>query len=169
MSSDEKEDKIYGASNPTTVSWSAGESRSEGYSESASFRVRDRKAFSELIFLAEKVQAQRDALRRQLQMIIGGSGFIVVSTMAVISTVYDFSSPSFFLSTPAGVLGAFIIIAAYVGAMYAYMQMSRRLRRENRAFDEVMSVVHEVFEGLKGELSPLELAETRIRLSRLDN
>lgn len=135
----------------------------------ANLQDRDRKAFSELIELAEKVQSERDSLKRQIYVAFGGIGFIAISAVAVLLTVYDFSSPRSFLETPAGLLAAMVILSAYAASMLFYLQASRRLRRENKAFTEVMDVVHEVYEGLKGDLSALELAETRIRLSRLDN
>ncbi|MEO0701876.1 MAG: hypothetical protein AAFY80_07045 [Pseudomonadota bacterium] len=157
-------------------SQSTGESYSVSRSETFSFDDRDRKAFSELVSLAEKVQTQRDVLRRQMQFSLGAGLFIMLAAMAVFTTlVFDRSAPSdatisgFLLTTPAGAMTIVFAVASYVGTTLVFMQMSRRLRRENRAFAEVMNVVHEVFEGLKEELSPLELAETRIRLSRLDN
>lgn len=180
MSESDRENEGYSTSRTSGssrgYSHSSGESHTITSSESTTHTDRDRKAFADLVTLAEKVQAQRDVLRRQMQVSLGGGAFIFLAAMSIILTVsigrYPLGGASmldFLLTSPAGIMAMLFALAAYVGTTFVYMQMSRRLRRENRAFEEVMSVVHEVFEGLKSDLSPLELAETRIRLSRLDN
>lgn len=135
----------------------------------APFAERDRKAFGELVDLAERVQTERDSLRRQIYLSIGGVAFLAITAVSVLFTVFEVTSIEGILSTSSGLLAAITIGASYFAGMIVYVQSASRLRRESKAFQEVMDIVHEVHEGLKEELSPLELAEIRIRLSRLDN
>ena len=135
----------------------------------ASFAERDRKAFGELIDLAERVQAERDNLRRQIYFSIGGVSFLAIAAVSALVTIFELSSLDRFLNTAGGLLAVITIGASYAAGAAIYFHSASRLRRESKAFREVMDIVHELHESLKEELSPLELAELRIRLSRLDN
>ena len=130
---------------------------------------RDRKAFGELIDLAERTLAESDGLLRQIYFSIGGIIFLTIAAIAVIIATFGDTSSDELLDTTGAVLLLIAIAASYVAGAAIYFPLARRLRRESKAFREVMDIVHELHEGLKEELSPLERAEIRIRLSRLDN
>ena len=129
---------------------------------------RDRKAFSELLSLAEKVQSEKDSLQRQMYFSIGAGLFTMLTIFSVLASFLDITNLDRLFSSPAGALSVSVLASAYVAFNYFFIQYSRRLRRERKAFEEVMNLVHEVFNGAKDEMSPLEVAEVKIRLSRLD-
>ena len=130
---------------------------------------RDRKAFGELIDLAERVQAERDSLRRQMYFSIGGFAFLTIAAGSLLFTIFDITSIDRPLSTAGGLLAAITTVGSYAAGSAMYILLARRLKRESKAFREVMDIVHELYGGLRKNLSPLELAEIRVRLSRLDN
>ena len=137
------------------------------------FSERDRKAFGELIDLAERVQAERDSLRRQIYYLIGFVVFLAIVAVFTTFAIFEVTSVDRLLNTASGP-SAIVVAVIEIGVSYAagatiYYLFAGRLRRESRALQEVMDIVHELHEGLKEELSPLEIAEIRIRLSRLDN
>lgn len=137
---------------------------------------RDLKAFTGLLDLAEEVHARRENIRKQFFLAMGGGAAGILgaaAAMASFSRVIDFdgeylSAPEFFTSPLALVLST-VIIVAYVGVMFLYIQYRKQMRRETRALEEVMSVIHEVLQSSEMHMSPLEIAQVKIRLSRMDN
>ncbi|CAN7332399.1 hypothetical protein LJR090_002516 [Bosea sp. LjRoot90] len=133
-------------------------------------KARDRRAYSDLIGLAEAVQNQRAKLRRQFINIAGlcflFSIIAAVSSIVVVVTIQGVANVSagFF----AAIAGLFIAVN-YAAFGMSYLVYRRLDRRELSAFREVMAITHEVLESMKSDLSPLEMAEVRIRLLRLDN
>ena len=136
---------------------------------------RDLKAFSKLVNLAEEVQACRERIRRRLffAMSVCG-GLIFVAAIAMVNYVdsidpREYSSTMEFLSAPL-VVGFFsVILALYFAFIWLFHEYRRQTTREARALSTIMSVVHEVLQSSEMHMSPLEIAQVKIRLSRLDN
>jgi hypothetical protein len=125
--------------------------------------TRDRQAFSELISLAEEIQRRRESLQQRLAVSIAA-----IVGFAAVAASFGFSFFGFY-----GVnwyyLLVTIAIVSYAALSYFSYVYLRQMRREKRAFSEVMTVVHELVAGLRSDLSPLEFAQIQVRLSRLDN
>jgi len=134
---------------------------------------RDRKAFGDLITLAESVHSHREHLRlaRLSSLfrwvfigalcaggVILGLQFLRQLTSVELGLSYMFA---------AGLVIGYLVI--FFGVTLSSSGYRRKIGRENKAFDEVMGIVQEVYEGTKPSLSALEVAEVSIRLSRLDN
>jgi len=128
---------------------------------------RDRKALSELIELAERVQYERYKITRQIFI----NAFALIGITLILSLLALNTSFSNTLDVLFGIQSdALFLLVVAMGsiAFLALLYIGRRLlARETIAFSEVMAVVYEVFEGVKNKLSPLELAEIRLRISRL--
>lgn len=137
--------------------------------ESIPYSDRDRKAFVDLIELAEQVQNRIGTINRQILLLFASIVAIVLGFVAPVYFLYAQNSERTVLESPATFLFIAVLIVAYCGGLFLYASYSRQLKRERRAFREVMSIVHEVFESAKSDLSALEIAEIKIRLSRLDN
>ena len=132
-------------------------------------RRRDREAFGDLLNLAEKSQQSKEALERA-HMILLGLG-VIISLVLIVWIVITimmglFPNYSSFIGVLTMVAPLSLAVSVITIGDFIY---KRKLRRENKAFEEVISLVHETFEATKDEFSTLEIAETRIRLSRLDN
>lgn len=154
--------------------------RTENRSTSASERsdrevARDLKAFSGLLDLAEEVHARRENIRKHLFLAMG-AGFATIlgaaASMASFARIIDsgeYLSTREFFSSPLTLVFLSVIIMAYFATSFLYLQYRRQMRRETRALEEVMSVIHEVLQSSEMQMSPLEIAQVRIRLSRMDN
>lgn len=130
---------------------------------------RDLKAFTGLLDLAEEVYSRREVIRRQAFVSIGSSLAAILVTGAAIASFMSNMSAGEFQNSPLFIVLASVIFAAYAGGIFLFSQARKQLRRETKAFEEVMSVVHEVLETSKAHMSPLEIAQIKIRLSRIDN
>ncbi|MBU2868947.1 hypothetical protein [Pacificibacter marinus] len=135
---------------------------------------RDRKAYLDLLELAEKVQAEKELAKRQFFLSLFGVTFGVLGILAIVFTYFGSSVVGEFtfeniLRSPAGALGLVAAMAGYFLGSYLTMLSMKKIRRERKAFEEVMGLVHEVYEATKSDLSAVEKAEVKIRFSRLDN
>lgn len=136
---------------------------------------RDHKAFTSLLDLAEEVHARRESLRKQFFVGAGAGVMAIVASGAAIAgysrITYIGENLSFFelFSSPLSMVFLTVIVFAYLLISLLYYQFRRQMRRETRALEEVMSVIHEVLQSSEVEMSPLEIAQVKIRLSRMDN
>lgn len=148
----------------------------ESHSPYRNMRVeRDSKAFNSLLDLAENVHAHRESLRKQFFLAAAaGAGGILASAAAIASSSLFISSGEYLsfnevLRSPLNLVFLSVGIVSYVVVTFGYIQYKRQMRRENRALHEVMSIIHEVLQSSEVNMSPLEIAEIKIRLSRMDN
>ncbi len=133
------------------------------------FSERDRNALNKLLDLAEVVQRTHYTLRRRIMMFTGATATLAIGVLTYITSGSRSSSVLEIMAIPVNGALLSLLFAAYVGGVVWYLSMRRQTRREEAAFKEVMGIVHEVFEGTKPDLSALEIAEIKIRLSRLDH
>lgn len=134
----------------------------------ASLNERDRKSFLDLLELAEKVQGEKEQAQRQFYLALFGVMFGVVGVLAVLLTYFEQFSLSAIAGSPVGVFGIVIALAGYFFGSYLTSQSMRKIRRERKAYEEVMGLVQEVYQATKSDLSAVETAEVKIRFSRLD-
>ena len=137
---------------------------------------RDLEAFSDLLKLAEEVHACRESIRRQNFLAMSVSFAIIygaVGAMAIFAYyIYagDYQSVRDFWSTPMVLYLLFaILLLAYFGFAFLFIRYQKQMKRETQVLKNVMSVVHEVLQSSEKNMSPLEIAQVMIRLSRLDN
>ena len=130
--------------------------------------ARDRKAFGDLVSLAEKSQMTADTLKRKILLSYVTLLFVSTAALFYIIAVYD-RLPFDLLKPVPFILSALLVTAMHGGVFIVIRGYQVRLRREYNAFKKSISLAHEVFQGAKKNLSVLEAAEIKIRLSRLDN
>lgn len=142
-----------------------------GFGRSEFSAERDLKAFDHLLSLAEDLHSKREMLRKQFLV---GSG---AATTAILVSVAAFASYPFnisfnkpeLLSTPIAMVLASVAVFAYLLIAFLTAYYIKTRRRQTRAIEEVMSIIHEVLQSAEVEMSPLEVAQIRIRLSMMDN
>lgn len=136
---------------------------------------RDHRAFSALLNLAEEVHERRVNLRKQFLLGAGAGVSAILAAAAAIagySRVIDAGEYLTFrelFTLPLSMVLSTVILFAYFVIALLHSQYRRQMKRETRALHEVMSVVHEVLQSSELSMSPLEKAQVKIRLSRMDN
>lgn len=136
---------------------------------------RDHKAFSALLDLAEEVHVRREDLRKQFLLGAGaGVSAILAASAAIAGYVRTIDTGEYLtfrevLTSPLSMVLSTVILFAYFVIILLYSRYRRQMKRETRALHEVMSVVHEVLQSSELSMSPLEKAQVKIRLSRMDN
>lgn len=142
---------------------------SEGLEGSAD-ASRNARAFSELLDLAEDVYFRREEYRRRLILFICVLATVIavllLSISAVIFQVGDLFGS---LKMPIILSMAITVMMLYIFGIYQFYLLQKNIKRETSAFEQVMTIVHEILSASIGEFSVLEEAQIRIRLSRLDN
>lgn len=136
---------------------------------------RDHRAFSALLDLAEEVHERREKIRKQFLLGVGAGLSAILAASAAIAGYSriinegEYLSFQELLTSPLSMVLSTVIVFAYFVIVLLYSQYRRQMTRETRALHEVMSVVHEVLQSSEVSMSPLEIAQVKIRLSRMDN
>ena len=135
------------------------------------FTAREINAFDEILELAEKIQAQKeDAYYKKLLHQLLAVFFVIIFILLLIFAYTELhketsDNANYITSLVAILTGLF----ASVGSHLIRYRSLKVYRREKNAFNEVMSIVHEIYDISRSDLSALENAEFKIRLSRLDH
>jgi len=121
-----------------------------------------------LLRLAEELQDKCEQYERRLWMLVAICLMMTVFAAAGASLAIALPKDSFYrtLLTPGGILVAIAPFYLY----YVIARTSGPLRRERRALHSIVDMLRGLEKGIaeKNNLSTLERAEFRIRLSRLD-
>jgi hypothetical protein len=149
------------------------------------FGIRDRTAFFELIELAESTFAGVQKVRfnsvttrfvqiASLLLLIFAVAGLGASLLDLIPLMKEKQASATNVLRLVFLDSWFIIPFGFSSVMYVasrslLIAYERALQREYAGFREVMSIVNEVFESVRQDMSPIEQAQARIRLSRLDN
>jgi hypothetical protein len=124
-----------------------------------------------LLRLAEGLQDKCDYYERKRWMLIvlgiGTTIAAVAAAVAYLPLVSPLAGTSFTFWVA---LGSFYGFAGGVYLAYALSRMNRQLTRERRALHRIVDMLRDLEKGIAetNNLSPLEHAEFRIRLSRFD-
>ncbi len=125
-------------------------------SEQIDYESRDKKAFNDLIELAESIKKENDIVNNQFVKQLISLTIIGLATIASFVILYE--DPSFELNYSAKALIITLAIIAYLFFVYSFTSYIKRKRRETRAFKEVMSIIHEVLASSEKNQSLLEKA-----------
>ena len=96
--------------------------------------------------------------------LLAGTTTVVLAAAGTAFLLIDRIDAGMHAKSPLLIVLIVVISAAYLGGMLFYHRYRKQKHRETRAFEEVMSMVHEVFEASKIHMSALELAEAKIRI-----
>ena len=123
-----------------------------------------------LLGLAERLQEKCEEYERRSWSLLamGVIAAMLIATLAIlVSPLPLFSGP--FLYALVG-LACVFVFALGCGLYLARVELQRQLRRERRALHGIVDMLREVEKGVaeRNNLSALERAEFRIRLSRFD-
>ncbi len=117
-----------------------------------------------MLVIAEQFQQRCDALNFRIQVI--GLGGVIMMVSAVTIGVYFGSSAQWIRAAGFALAGLFIS-GSTLGMAQA--QPKRQLARDKRALGEIVQLLRETEAGLMYQgMTPFELAQIRIRLSRFD-
>ncbi|MCG6903838.1 MAG: hypothetical protein LJE68_14275 [Rhodobacter sp.] len=126
----------------------------------------DKRSFSELVKLAEEISLNISNLQRR--QIFATIALMAAFAAVIGAAVYIFASgPEKSLIDSSGVIIFAVIIAGAISVYLPTALFQGRITKEEKALQETVTLVHEVFESMQASLSPLELAQNKIRLARL--